>query len=131
MALPSLLLRRASARPVEVLLDPGMLVLEQLVDGTYFALLIDQYGDPVGDRYQRIEVVRHHEHGEAEALLEIADQHVEIGGADGVEPGRGLVEKQDVGVERQRAREAGALPHAARELRRVFGAGIGWQADEA
>src|SRR5262249_50359592 len=39
--------------------------------------------------------------------------------ADRVEPRRGLVEEEDVGVERHRARQAGALLHAAADLRGI------------
>ena len=56
--------------------------------------------------------------GQAEALLQVADQLVEVGGADRVEAGGRLVEEQDLGVERQRARQAGALAHAAGQLAR-------------
>jgi hypothetical protein len=40
-------------------------------------------------------------------------------GADRIEAGRWLVEKQDVRVQRHRARQAGPLAHAAAELRRI------------
>ena len=48
----------------------------------------------------------------------LADQLVECGGADRVEAGGRLVEEQDLGVERQRPRQAGALAHAAATARR-------------
>ena len=48
--------------------------------------------------------------------LELEDQVVEGVGADRVEAGRRLVEEDDVGVERDRPGEAGALLHAAGEL---------------
>src|SRR3546814_2342400 len=52
-----------------------------------------------------------------------------VGGDDGVESGRRLVQEQDVGIERQRAGEAGALAHAARQLRGELMGGVRWQAD--
>ena len=61
--------RDGAPRRGRALHHPGMLVLEQFVNRTYLALLIDQYGDAVGDRDERIEIVRHHEYGEAEAFL--------------------------------------------------------------
>jgi hypothetical protein len=41
--------------------------------------------DAVADRVQAVEVVGHHEHAQAQGLLQRADEFVEIGGADRVE----------------------------------------------
>src|SRR5262249_42589419 len=65
------------------------------------------------------ELVRHDHDGGAEAVAEIEDQLVQPPRADRVEPRRGLVEEEDVGVERHRARQAGALLHAAADLRGI------------
>ena len=92
-------------------------------------LLLGEHGDTVADRMETVEIVRHHEDGEAERPLELPDQVVEGGGADGVEPGGRLVEKDDLGVERQRPRETRAFLHAAGKLGRVFGTGVRRQAD--
>ena len=54
-----------------------------------------------------------------EAVAQLEDQVVEQPRADGVEPGRRLVEEEDVGIERHGAGEAGALLHAAADLGRV------------
>jgi hypothetical protein len=48
--------------------------------------------------------------------VEVDDQLVQVGGADRVEAGVGLVEQQDLGVEHERAGQAGALAHAAGDL---------------
>ena len=65
------------------------------------------------------QLVRHGHHGAVEAVAELEDQVVEQPRADGVEPGRRLVEEEDVGIERHGAGEPGALLHAAADLRRV------------
>ncbi len=53
-----------------------------------------------------------------QAVAQLEDQVVEQARADRIEPGRRLVEEQDVGIERHGARQAGALLHAAADLRR-------------
>ena len=56
--------------------------------------------------------------GGAQAVAQLEDQVVEQPRADGIQPGRRLVEEQDLGIERHGAGEAGALAHAAADLRR-------------
>src|SRR5207237_3340840 len=73
----------------------------------------------VGDGEDALELVRHHHDGGAEAVAQIEDQVVEPPRAQRVEARRRLVEEEDVRVERHRARQAGALRHAAADLRRV------------
>jgi len=46
-------------------------------------------------------------------------ERVQAAGGDRVEPSRRLVEEEDVRVERERARQSGALRHAAADLRGV------------
>src|SRR6185437_13418926 len=105
--------RRAAAGPPEIFLDPGIVDFHQLFQRTDDDLFIDQYGDAVADRHQAVEIVRHHEDGKIETRPQILDQLVEGSGADRVEPSRRLVEEQQLRIERQRARQAGALLHAA------------------
>ena len=57
------------------------------------------------------------------------DQFVELGGADRIEAGCGLVEKDDFRIQRKRAGERDALDHAARKLGRIFLAHIGLEPD--
>ena len=66
---------------------------------------LGQHRDAAADRVQAVEIVRHHEDAQAERALQGADQLVEFGGADRVEARSRLVEKNDVGIERQRAGE--------------------------
>src|SRR5580765_8556516 len=106
--------RRAPAWTVEIGVDPRMIVFEVLRQGAYPYLVVDEYRDAVADREQSIEIVRYQEDGEAEARLQIEDQLIESSGGDRIEAGGRLVEEQNLGVERQRARETGALAHAAR-----------------
>ena len=71
-----------------------------------------------------------HDHGQAEAALEPADQPVERRRADRVEAGGRLVQKQDLRVEGERAGKTGALAHATRQLGRKLMAGVARQADQ-
>ena len=52
------------------------------------------------------------------SLLQAEQQIVDFVGGDRIEPGARLVDEQHRRIERQRAREAGALPHAARQIGR-------------
>jgi hypothetical protein len=64
------------------------------------------------------EIVGHDDERDVEVLRQPADRGVERRRGDGIETRRRLVQEQDRRVERHRSRDAGALLHAARELRR-------------
>ena len=51
-------------------------------------------------------------------LLQLENQLVDLAGGYGIQSRSGFVQQQDVGVERQRARQPYALLHAARNIRR-------------
>src|SRR4051812_2597484 len=72
--------------------------------------------DVVRDPPRRHDVVRDDAVGPAVLLVDLHDQLAQQCGAHGVQARVGLVEQHDVGVQHQRARESGALSHAAREL---------------
>src|SRR2546430_3069115 len=55
----------------------------------------------------------------AEAIAQLEDEVVQQLGADGVQARRRLVEEEDVGVERHGPGQAGALAHAAADLRGI------------
>lgn len=59
-----------------------------------FQALIAQYRDPVRERHQRVEVVRHHYHRQLQLAMQFLDQRHETLAAVGIEAGRRLVEKQ-------------------------------------
>ena len=61
--------------------------------------------------------------GEVQALVQLDDQLLHHRRDHRVEAGGGLVEEQDLRLERDGAREADAAPHAARELRRQLALG--------
>ena len=65
------------------------------------------------------QLVRDHHHRRAEAVAQLEDQIVEPPRADRIQAGRGLVEEEDVGIERYRARQAGPLTHPAADLGRI------------
>src|SRR6266436_6638663 len=73
----------------------------------------------VADGEDAGELVRHDHDGGAEAVAQIEDEVVEPPRAHRVEPRRRLVEEEDVRVECHRARQPGALRHAAADLRGV------------
>ena len=80
--------------------------------------LVD-HGDAVGDFPRASHVVGDGERGRAELVSTRHDEVVDDIGHDGVEPGRRLVEEDDLGPGRDRAGEAHPLAHAAGERGRV------------
>ena len=77
---------------------------------------LPQHGDEVGHAAGGHDVVRDHGVGAAVLGVHLLDQLAEQRRAHRVEPRVRLVEEHDVRVHHERAREAGALAHAAREL---------------
>ena len=71
-----------------------------------------------------------HEHGQPERVAEAPDERVELFGGHWIEARGRLVEEQNVGVERDRARDPRALAHTAGEFGGPFCAGIVGQAGE-
>ena len=72
-----------------------------------------QRRDAIADGVQAVEVVRHHEHCQAERLLQCLDQRIEFGGSDRVKARRRLVEENDFRVESKCAGKCHPLGHAA------------------
>src|SRR5262245_40665778 len=103
---------------------PGQELVDELVVGVEELFrrpglddpALPQHGDVLGDALGGHDVVRDHDVGAAVLLVDLLDQLAQQRGADGIEAGVGLVEEHDVGVQHERAREAGALAHPAREL---------------
>src|SRR3546814_9275499 len=92
-------------RPVEIILYPRMLGGKQFGDGSdRNHLLFREHGDTVAGRVKSVEIVGDEKDGEAHRIGQLADQFVELGGADRVEPRGRLVEEEQRGVERERAR---------------------------
>ena len=113
--------RRATARSVEIFLDPWMVEFHEVrhgIDRDHLA--IRQHRHPVADLVQRVEIVGDEEDGEAERLFQLQRQPVEGRRADRIETRRRLVEEQQFGIERQCAGEAGTLLHPAGKFGRVF-----------
>jgi hypothetical protein len=50
-----------------------MIVPKQLIEGANANLLVDQDRDPIANREESIEIMGHHEDGQAEARLQISD----------------------------------------------------------
>ena len=88
-------------------------------------LAVGQDGDAVAHRMQAVEIVRHHEDREPQRALQGADQVVELAGADRIEPRGRLVEKDDLGIERERAGERHPLGHAAGQFGGILVADVG------
>ena len=84
--------------------------------------------DPVGDVPDDRQVVRDEEVGELEVALQLLHQVDDLRLDRDVERGHRLVADEEVGVQRERAREADPLPLAAGELVRVARGRIGRQA---
>src|SRR5438132_4997259 len=82
------------------------------------AFPVEEHG-VVADGEDARELVRHDDDGGTQAVAQVEDEIVEAPRADRIEPRRRFVEEEDVRVERHRARQPGALRHAATDLRRV------------
>ena len=116
---------------VEIGLEPRIVGKQELADRTGGDnLFMPKHRDPVADRKQAVEIVRDHEHSEAERLLQRADEIVEIAGGNRVEARGRLVEEHDLRIERERPRQRDALGHAAGQLGRQFVGSFRRQADE-
>ena len=63
--------------------------------------------------------MRDHDHGHAHAVAQLKNQLVKLGRAQGVKPGRRLVKKDDLRVQRQRAGEPGPLLHPSADFRGI------------
>src|SRR3954454_20015461 len=91
--------------------------VEQLVRGPGLDdAALPQDGDVLRDAPRAHDVVGDDDVRAAVLLVDLLDELAQERGAHGVEAGVGLVEEHDVGVEDERAGEAGALAHAARQL---------------
>ncbi len=88
------------------------------------------HDDPIGHRQRLFLIVRDHDRRDAEALVQAADLAAQVRAHARIERGERLVEQQQAGRERQRARDGNALLLAAGELRRILAPGFG-QSDEA
>ena len=76
--------------------------------------------DPVGHGERLFLVVGHHDRGDAEPLLQVADLAAQPGAHPRVERRQRLVEQQQARRQRQRAGQRDALLLAAGELGRIF-----------
>ncbi len=104
-----------------------------LVDVARRADLLDpplvHHDDAVGHRQRFLLVVRHQDRRHAQALLQRADLAAQPQPLERVERRQRLVEQQQPGRGRERARERDALLLPAGKLSRIFAAAVG-QADE-
>ena len=99
-------------------------VAREAVDVVRIADLLDATAlhdhDAVRHRQRLLLVMGHHQGGHAQVLLQLPDFGAQAHAFDRVERRQRLVEQQQVGLGRQRARQGDALLLAARELGRVF-----------
>src|SRR6185312_2078602 len=98
--------RRASARAGEIFVNPRILVLQQFLDRADLDLLVHQHGDAVGGGAQSVDVMRDHEYGQSQTLLQIADKLIELRRGGRLETRRRLIEKKQFRIERERTRKA-------------------------
>src|SRR5215831_15869659 len=97
---------------MEIRPDPRMIVLHHLLQGADANLLVDQHRHAIADRKQSVEIMRHHEHREAQARPQVPNQYIEVTGRYRVESRGGLVEKDDFRIEREGTCKARALAHS-------------------
>ena len=76
--------------------------------------------DPIADPERLVEVVRDEDDRLVKVLLEVDELVLHLGADQRIERREGLVHEEDLRVGAQRAGEADALLHAARELARIL-----------
>src|SRR3984893_5203331 len=87
---------------MEIGLDPRIGVLDDPIERIDFHAMVDNHPDTIAGTEDGVQIVRDHDDGEPQLLLQIQYQLVELGGADRVEARSGLIEKQQARIERQR-----------------------------
>ncbi len=94
------------------------MVVELALRADLLDLAVAHDDEAVGHRQRLVLVVRHHDRGEAELALELADLDPHLLAQLRIEIGERLVEQQDVRLDDEGARQGDALLLAARELAR-------------
>ena len=85
-----------------------------LADLNHLAIL--HQDDAAAERDGLVEIVRDEDDGLLELALEVAQLRLHVAADQGVERAEGFVHEQDVGIRRERPREARPLLHAARQF---------------
>src|SRR5690554_5312931 len=121
----------AAAGAMEVILNPAVVGCSHAFERiSHQHALFRQHGDPVADRVQRVQVMGDQEYAEAEGVAQGENQLVEGCRSYGVQTGGGLVEKEDVRIQRQCPGQSSALDHAAGKLRGKLAPCVGRQASQ-
>src|SRR5690625_225610 len=115
----------ARPRPVKIILYPRMietLDFIQLADGQHPALA--DHGNAVTDGIKRIKIMGDQKNRQPQRIRKGSQKIIKRSRAYRVEPGGGLVKKQQLRIKRQRAAQPGPLAHAARQFGRILVSGI-------
>ena len=91
-------------------------VVELLRAGGLLDTAVVHHDDAVGDLHRLFLVVRDDHRCRVRLVVQPAEPRAQLGAHPRVEGAEGLVEEQHLGVDRERAGQAHALPLAAREL---------------
>ena len=121
----------AAARAVEILADPGMVVPDDALQRVHDDFAIDQHGDTITGPREGVQIVGDHHDRQPQLLRRYSTRSSKAAALIGSRPEVGSSRNSSTRVQRQRARQRGALDHAARELRRILGGGIVRQAHQA
>lgn len=70
-----------------------------------------QNGDPVTGGVQRVQIVGDQKHRQPQRPLQRHKQPVKFRRTNRIKPRSGLIQKQNLGVQRQRAGQSGTLAH--------------------
>src|ERR1700722_6018182 len=81
----------------------------------YHTSLVEQR-QPVGNRFRAVQIMRHDNGCHVMLLLELQNQVIDLSGTDWIQTGGGLVEQQNIRLQRQRSRESYPFLHAARDV---------------
>ncbi len=124
---------RGSTLPPEELPDIGIAAVAQLpglADGDDPAAALVEHDHPVGDIVDAGQLMGDDDEGDPQAAGQLQDKLVEFGRGDRVQPGRRLVEKEDLRIEGHRPGDPRPLLHPAAELAGQV-IGIAAQPDQA
>src|SRR5258707_6004483 len=86
---------------MEVALNPRIGVLDDAIECIDFHTMIDDHPDTIAGTEDGVQIMRDHDDGEPQLLLQIQYQLIELGGADRVQDRSRLIEEQQPRIEPQ------------------------------
>ena len=117
---------------MEIFTHPRMIDLQHILHSSNRQnTFIGEHCHAITDRIETIKIMGHQKYREPECGLQLADQNIKRRRANWVEACGRLVQKHDLGVQRDGAGKTSPFAHAPRQLGRIVGQRILRQADHA